>query len=350
MNTISLPRPDDLHIHLRHGDFLARTVPDCAKQFARVLVMPNLPEPVSTTARAQDYHQAIMDTHRSSDYAAYDFTPLMSLYLTDTTTADHVREAADSPIVYAFKLYPAGVTTLSDKGVHDIAHLYPIFEAMSKTDLLLLIHGEVSDGHTDIFDREQRFIESVLAPIVDTFPKLKVVLEHITTQDAVQFVESAPQNVAATITAHHLSLNRNDLLSGGIKPHYYCLPIVKRQSHMLALREVATSGNPKFFLGSDSAPHPQSQKESPCGCAGIYTGYNTLEIYAHLFDEMGAMDKLPDFASRFGANFYGLPISDQTVTLNKTSHEVPSSLPYADGQLIPFMAGQSLSWQLAQAD
>ena len=270
----------------------------------------------------------------------------MVLYLTDQTSADEIRRAADSPFVHAVKLYPAGATTNSDAGVADLQSLYPTLAAMEEVGLPLLIHGEVTDTDIDIFDREKVFIDRHLAPITQKFPKLKVVLEHITTSDSVQFISAMPDNVAATITAHHLLFNRNDMLVGGIKPHYYCLPILKRNSHQDALREAATSGNPKFFLGTDSAPHTTANKEYSCGCAGIYTAHAAIELYAEVFEQLGALDRLEAFSSHFGPDFYSLPRNDDTITLEKKSWTVPAQLPLGSDHLTPLRAGETIAWRV----
>lgn len=339
--TITLTQPDDWHIHLRDGAALARTANDAAKQFGRVIVMPNLVPPVTNAAEAEIYRNRI--TAAVDDNLSLD--PLMVLYLTDLTSPADI-EAAASGLVHAAKLYPAGATTNSDSGVTDIKKIYPALEAMQKTGLVLAIHGEVTHSDIDIFDREACFIDSILKQIVSDFPELRIVFEHITTQQAVEFVKASSANIVATITAHHLLYNRNDLLAGGIRPHYYCLPILKRQRHQQALLEAATSGNPKFFLGTDSAPHSQQNKESDCGCAGAYTAHAAIELYAEAFDGMNALDKLEGFASFYGADFYKLPRNAGTITLEKTSWQVPSQLPMADDQLIPLRAGQDILWRL----
>ena len=340
--TITLTQPDDWHIHLRDGAALARTANDAAKQFGRVIVMPNLVPPVTNAAEAEIYRNRI--TAAVDDNLSLD--PLMVLYLTDLTSPADIEAAAASGLVHAAKLYPAGATTNSDSGVTDIKKIYPALEAMQKTGLVLAIHGEVTHSDIDIFDREACFIDSILKQIVSDFPELRIVFEHITTQQAVEFVKASSANIVATITAHHLLYNRNDLLAGGIRPHYYCLPILKRQRHQQALLEAATSGNPKFFLGTDSAPHSQQNKESDCGCAGAYTAHAAIELYAEAFDGMNALDKLEGFASFYGADFYKLPRNAGTITLEKSSWQVPSQLPMADDQLIPLRAGQDILWRL----
>jgi dihydroorotase len=314
-----------------------------ARYFGRAIVMPNLTPPVTTVAAAAAYRERILD---AMDGLERRFEPLMTLYLTDTTSADEIRRAADSDFVHAVKLYPAGATTNSDAGVAELEGLYPTLEAMQEVDLPLLIHGEVTDHAVDIFDREKVFIDRHLAPIVARFPGLRVVLEHITTADAVDFVSTAPGNVAATITAHHLLLNRNDMLVGGIRPHYYCLPVLKRNTHQAALLRAATSGSPRFFLGTDSAPHATGRKETACGCAGCYTAHAALELYAEAFEAAGALDRLEAFASHFGADFYRLPRNRDRIILRKTSWTVPTQLPIADTHMTPLRAGEAVAWQV----
>ena len=339
---LTLTQPDDWHIHLRDGDALSLTANDAAKQFNRVIVMPNLVPPVTNALEAETYRNRII--------AAVDdnlsLEPLMVLYLTDLTTEATIEEAQASGIVNAAKLYPAGATTNSDSGVTNIQNIYPALEAMQKADMVLAIHGEVTHSDVDIYDREARFIETILKQVVSDFPALRIVFEHITTKEAIEFVKASSDNIVATITAHHLLYNRNDMLAGGIRPHYYCLPILKRQSHQKALLEAATSGNKKFFLGTDSAPHTQNSKESACGCAGAYTAHAAIEFYAEAFESMNALDKLEGFASFYGADFYRLPRNTGTITLEKLNWQVPSHLPMADDLLIPLRAGQNMSWRL----
>lgn len=342
MSELTLRRPDDWHIHLRDDDALARTVIDASAQFARTIVMPNLLPPVINTAQAADYRQRIM----AHVPAGVDFEALMVLYLTDNTTAADIIEAHASGFVKAVKLYPAGATTNSDSGVTDIMQLGDVFAAMQDVGMPLLIHGEVTDHHIDIFDREAEFIERTLKPLTAKFPDLRVVMEHITTAQAVAFIKQAPANVAATITVHHLLFNRNDMLVGGIRPHYYCLPILKRSTHQQALIEAATSGNPKFFLGTDSAPHALDKKEAACGCAGAYTAYAAIELYAMVFEQAGALDKLEDFASSFGADFYRLPRNADTITLTKNSWTAPDTLSFGNTTLKPLLAGEEITWQV----
>ncbi len=343
MTELSLLRPDDWHVHLRDDSALAHTCADMARYFGRAIVMPNLTPPVTTVAAASAYRERILAAMADLPRR---FEPLMTLYLTDATDAGEIRRAADSDFVHAVKLYPAGATTNSEAGVAELDALYPTLEAMQDADLPLLIHGEVTDHSVDIFDREKVFIERHLAPIVQRFPGLRVVLEHITTADAVDFVSSAPGNVAATITAHHLLLNRNDMLVGGIRPHYYCLPVLKRNTHQEALLRAATSGSPRFFLGTDSAPHATGRKETACGCAGCYTAHAALELYAEAFDAAGALDRLEGFASHFGADFYRLPRNTDRITLRKAAWTVPTQLPLADTHLTPLRAGESVQWQV----
>ena len=342
MRTLTITRPDDWHIHLRDGVYLQRTVADAAHQFHRAIAMPNLVPPVTNTAEAASYRERIL-TGRP---AGSDFNPLLVLYLTDNTDPAEMAVARASSFVHACKLYPAGATTNSDSGVTDIRKIYPVLAAMEKVGLPLLLHGEVTDNHIDIFDREAVFIEKILQPVVRDFPALKIVLEHITTQDAAQFVLESGKNIAATITAHHLLFNRNDMLAGGIRPHLYCLPILKRNTHQQALQHAATSGSPKFFLGTDSAPHASHKKETSCGCAGCYTALHAMELYAEAFDHTGHLDLLEGFASFYGADFYGLPRNTGTITLIEKSQTIPATLDFGNEQLIPLLAGTSLRWSL----
>jgi dihydroorotase len=339
---LTLTRPDDWHLHVRDGDSLASVVPHTARQFGRAIIMPNLRPPVTTTALARDYHARICAVIP----AGSDFTPLMTLYLTDNTTADEIHAAKASGLVQAVKLYPAGATTHSDAGVTDIANTHAALAAMQDVGMPLLVHGEVTEPQVDVFDREKQFIQQHLLPLCERFPDLRVVLEHVTTCDGIEFVSQAGDNVAATITAHHLLLNRNAMFAGGVRPHAYCLPVLKRETHREALLEAATSGNHKFFLGTDSAPHARDQKESACGCAGIYTAHAALELYAQAFEEAGALDRLEGFASHFGADFYRLPRNTATLTLEKTDWQVPQSYPLGDTSVVPLFAGETLHWQL----
>ncbi|MBK1680795.1 dihydroorotase [Rhodocyclus tenuis] len=340
---ITLTRPDDWHLHLRDGDALAAVLPHTARQFARAIVMPNLKPPVVSVADAAAYRARIV----AALPAGLDFTPLMTLYLTDRTSADEIRRAADSGFVHAVKLYPAGATTNSDAGVTDLAHCDAALAEMARLGLPLLVHGEVTDAAIDIFDREQVFIERVLQPLLARHPGLRVVFEHITTQEAAEFVASAGANVAATITAHHLLYNRNAIFTGGVRPHYYCLPVLKRERHRAALLRAATSGNPRFFLGTDSAPHARGAKEAACGCAGCYTAHAAIELYAEAFAAAGALDRLEAFASFNGPDFYRLPRNSGQITLLQETWVPPASYPYAGGEsIVPLRAGETLHWRL----
>ncbi|WP_311568528.1 dihydroorotase [Photobacterium arenosum] len=343
MTSITITRPDDWHVHLRDGDVLKDTVRDISRYMGRAIIMPNLVPPVTDTSAALAYRDRILAAQPSET-----FSPLMVLYLTDNTTPDEIRKAKASGHVYAAKLYPAGATTNSDSGVTDINKLLPTMEAMQALGMPLLIHGEVTKHDVDIFDREKVFLETVLAPIVAAMPNLKVVLEHITTKDAVDFVNNAGPNVGATITAHHLLYNRNHMLAGGIRPHFYCLPILKRNTHQEALIAAATSGSNKFFLGTDSAPHAKGQKEAACGCAGSYTAHAAIELYAEVFELAGALDKLEGFASHNGPDFYGLPRNHDTITLTKQSWAVPDTMEFGADQVVPIRAGEQISWKVAQ--
>ncbi len=340
---IQIARPDDFHLHVRDGDALNSVVPDTAKQFARAVIMPNLKMPVTTVEQAEAYRQAILTAAEG-----FDFEPLMTLYLTDKTTASTIKSAKQSGIIHALKLYPAGATTNSDAGVTDISNIYPVLEAMQEVGLPLLVHGEVTDPDVDVFDRERIFIETILINLSQQFPDLKIIMEHITTKDAVDFIMNASDNLAATITAHHLLMNRNAIFAGGIRPHHYCLPILKREMHRQALLNAAVSGNRKFFLGTDSAPHPQGAKESACGCAGIYTAYNAIELYTEVFDQENALDKLDDFASTFGANFYGLAKNKSTITLKREQWHIPDFLPLGEEKVIPLRAGEYCLWKMSE--
>lgn len=341
MKTIEIIYPDDWHCHLRDGDVLRSTVPDMAKQFRRAIVMPNLVPAITQVNMAAQYRDRILAEVPKGN----PFTPLMTLYLTDNTTPQTIQEAKQSGFIIGCKLYPSGATTNSSQGVTSLDKCFAVFEAMEENGLPLLIHGEVTDAAIDIFDREQVFIEKQLIPLIERFPKLKVILEHITTAQAVQFIENSASHIGATITPHHLLLNRNDMLVGGIKPHHYCLPILKRKTHQEALLKAATSGNPKFFLGTDSAPHAQSKKESACGCAGVYNAFSAIELYAMAFDQANALDKLEGFASRFGPAFYGLPLNSDKITLSQEAWTMPESLPFGEEKLIPFLAGETITWK-----
>jgi dihydroorotase len=343
MDRLSLARPDDWHLHLRDGAALAAVVADSARRFARAIVMPNLKPAVRTTQQALHYRERILAA--LPDGAR--FEPLMTLYLTDDTPPEEIARARLSGRVFGAKLYPAGATTNSAEGVTRLSRCFHALERMEETGLPLLVHGESTDPAIDAFDREKAFLDEVLGPLLERFPRLKVVLEHITTRDAAQFVEVTGANVAATITAHHLLLNRNALFLGGIRPHHYCLPVLKREEHREALVEAATSGNPKFFLGTDSAPHARDTKEAACGCAGIYTAHAALELYACAFEEAGALDRLEGFASHHGPAFYGLPVNEERITLVREEWTVPAELPFGTGTLVPLRAGETIAWKLA---
>lgn len=342
IKTLKITRPDDWHLHLRDGAALKAVLPDTTKQFARAIVMPNLRPPVTTTELTIAYRQRILDALP----ADLNFEPLMTLYLTDNTTAEEIAIAKASGIVHGVKLYPAGATTNSDSGVTNLGHCVKALEAMEKLGMPLLAHAEVTDSDVDVFDREKVFIERNMAPLLNTFPALKIVFEHITTKDAADFVTQAPSNVAATITAHHLLMNRNDMFKGGIQPHHYCLPILKREEHRLALVKAAISGNAKFFLGTDSAPHAKHTKEAACGCAGMYTAHTAMELYAEAFENASALDRLEGFASFYGADFYGLPRNIAQITLVKETWQVPHTLPFDNDELVPLKAGQLLGWRV----
>lgn len=344
MKKLTITRPDDWHLHVRTGAILKTVMPHTAQRFARAIIMPNLKPPVTTVAQALAYREEILQAVP----AGLDFSPLMTLYLTGSTTADEIRKAAQCEHVQAFKLYPAGATTHSDAGISDIKAAYPLLEAMEKHDVPLLIHGEVTDEACDIFDREQVFVDTSLTDIVKNFPELRIVVEHVTTAEAVQFVQSAGARIGATITPQHLMFNRNALLAGGIRPHHYCLPIIKREHHRQALVAAATSGNPKFFLGTDSAPHLTSLKEAACGCAGCYSAHAALELYAEVFEQAGALDKLEGFASFHGADFYRLPRNSGTITLEKTTWKVPAAYSGGSVSITPLKASEELTWQIAQ--
>ncbi len=340
--TLTITRPDDWHLHLRDGDALESVLPDTARQFARAIVMPNLRPPVTTTEMAEAYRQRILHVLP----AGMQFEPLMTLYLTDNTSGEDIIKARESGIVHGVKLYPAGATTNSDSGVTNLGHCVKALEAMEKCGMPLLVHAEVTDADVDVFDREKVFIERNMVPLLQRFPGLRVVFEHITTKDAADFVSGAPLHIGATITAHHLLMNRNAMFAGGIRPHHYCLPVLKREEHRLALVQAATSGNPKFFLGTDSAPHLKSAKEAACGCAGMYTAHAAIELYAEAFETANALDKLEAFSSFYGADFYELPRNNSKVTLHKQSWKVPETISIADGELVPLRAGQEIAWKL----
>ncbi|WP_136418788.1 dihydroorotase [Herbaspirillum sp. ST 5-3] len=342
-SSITITRPDDWHLHLRDGATLASVLPHTARQFRRAIVMPNLKPPVTTTAQAIAYRERIL----AALPQGMNFEPLMTLYLTDNMPADEIRRARDSGFVHAVKLYPAGATTNSDAGVTALSKCYKTLEAMQEVGMPLLVHGEVTDPAVDIFDREAVFIDRVLQPLRRDLPALKVVFEHITTKDAAQFVNEADDRIAATITAHHLLYNRNEIFKGGIRPHYYCLPVLKREEHRLALLRAATSGSTKFFLGTDSAPHPKGLKEHACGCAGCYTALHAMELYTQAFDQAGALDKLEAFASFNGPGFYGLPRNTGTITLRRENWQLPAELPMGDTTVVPLNGGETIGWQLA---
>ncbi|REH37729.1 dihydroorotase [Paraperlucidibaca baekdonensis] len=340
--TLTIARPDDWHVHLRDGAALADTVPAMARYFGRAIVMPNLLPPAVTPEQAGAYRERIL----AARPAGSAFEPLMVLYLTEGTTVDDIRRAKACGYVHAVKLYPAGATTNSQSGVTDVSNVDAVLAEMAACGMPLLIHGEVTHSEIDIFAREKVFIDTILKPLVARHPTLRVVLEHITTADAVEFVREAPAHIAATITAHHLLFNRNHMLAGGIRPHYYCLPILKHSRHQAALIEAATSGSAKFFLGTDSAPHAQGAKEAACGCAGAYTAHAAIELYAEVFEAANALDKLEGFASHFGADFYGLPRHRDTITLVRKDWTVPASYPFGEHQVIPVRAGELLAWQV----
>ncbi|POA96977.1 dihydroorotase [Chromobacterium sinusclupearum] len=342
MQTLTLIRPDDWHLHLRDDAALAAVLPDTCRQMGRAIVMPNLKPPVTTVEAAAAYRERIL----AARPAGSAFEPLMTLYLTDKTSADEIRKAKACGFVHGVKLYPAGATTNSDHGVTDIAHAMPALQAMAEVGMPLLVHGEVTDADIDVFDREAVFIERVMKPLLARLPNLKVVFEHITTREAAEFVAAAPDNIAATITAHHLLMNRNALFVGGIRPHHYCLPVLKRELHRQALVKAATSGSAKFFLGTDSAPHAKGAKESACGCAGMYTANAAIELYAEAFEAAGALDKLEAFASLNGPAFYGLSANADRITLVKESWTVPAELPYPGDVLVPLRAGDSVGWRM----
>jgi len=342
MQQLTFTRPDDWHLHLRDGDLMASVLPDTARQFARAIVMPNLRPPVTTTAQALAYRERILKALP----ADAKFEPLMTLYLTDITRAEEIRKAKASGVVHAVKLYPAGATTNSDAGVTDLRKSYAALEEMQRCGMPLLVHGEVTSPDIDIFDREAVFIERVMQPLLKDLPNLRVVFEHITTQDAAEFVTSAPDTIAATLTPQHLLYNRNAMLVGGIRPHLYCLPVLKREMHREALIKAATSGNKKFFLGTDSAPHAQHTKENACGCAGCYSAHSAIELYAEAFENAGALDKLEGFASFYGADYYSLPRNKNKVSLRKEEWQVPASVGFGEHQLVPLRAGEMMKWKL----
>jgi dihydroorotase len=342
-DSITIIRPDDWHLHLRDGATMASVLPHSARQFGRAIVMPNLKPPVTTVAAAEAYRSRIL----AALPAGMKFEPLMTLYLTNNTSPDEIRRAVDSGFVHAVKLYPAGATTNSDAGVTDLTNCYKVLEVMQELDLPFLVHGEVTDPEVDVFDREAVFIERVMRPLRKDFPELKVVFEHITTRQAAEYVAEAEGPIAATITAHHLLYNRNEIFKGGIRPHYYCLPILKREEHRLALMTAATSGDERFFLGTDSAPHAQGAKENACGCAGCYTALHAMELYAEAFERAGALDKLEGFASLNGPAFYGLEPNADTITLRREQWTLPATLPLGELEVVPLNAGEIINWKMA---
>jgi dihydroorotase len=342
MQTLTITQPDDWHVHLRDGAALAAVLPDTARRFARAIVMPNLKPPVTTVDAARAYRERIL----AALPAGLTFEPLMTLYLTDRTSADEIKRAKASGFVHAVKYYPAGATTNSDFGVTKLGNTFGTLAAMEEHDLPLLVHGESTDPTVDVFDRERAFIDSSLTQITTRFPKLRVVFEHITTADAVGFVLNTAPTIAATITAHHLLYNRNEMFAGGMRPHYYCLPVLKREIHRLALLDAATGGNPKFFLGTDSAPHARSAKETACGCAGIYTAHAAIELYAEAFEKARALDKLEAFASFYGPDFYRLPRNTARITLTKAGWKAPAEIAFGTETLLPLRATETIPWQL----
>jgi len=344
MQTIRLLRPDDWHLHLRDGAQLASVVPFTAQQFARAVVMPNLKPPVTTVAQAQAYRERIVQAVP----AALRFEPLMTLYLTDTTTPQEIRAAQASGFIVGAKLNPAGATTHSDAGVTAIEKIYPALEAMQECGLILQVHGEVTDHDVDVFDRECVFIDRILVRVAERFPRLKIVFEHVTTREAVQFVTSARPGVGATITPQHLLLNRNAIFQGGIRPHHYCLPVLKRERDRRALIEAATSDDPRFFLGTDSAPHARHTKEAACGCAGVFSAHAAIELYAEAFEEAGKLDRLEAFSSLRGPDFYGLPRNTDQITLERVAWTPPASYTFAADEIVPLRAGEPIAWRLAQ--
>jgi dihydroorotase len=343
MNRLSILRPDDWHVHLRDGAALQAVVGFTAQRFGRAIVMPNLKPAITTTDMARAYRQRIL----AALPAGARFEPLLTLYLTNTTSAAEIDRARDAGFIHGVKLYPAGATTHSDAGVTDITQVHAALARMEELGMRLLVHGESPQANVDVFDRETHFIDTVLKPLIDRFPKLKVVFEHITTARAVEFVKGSRAGVAATITPQHLLHNRNAIFSGGIKPHYYCLPILKREQDRLALLEAATSASPRFFLGTDSAPHEKAAKENACGCAGMFTAHAAIELYAEVFDSIGRLERLEAFASHFGADFYGLPRHTERITLLKESWRPPDQYPFGEGALIPYRAGEPVGWRLA---
>ena len=342
MQSLTITQPDDFHLHLRDGAAMRSVLLASARCFARAIVMPNLKPPVATTADALAYRERVLANLPAGSV----FQPLMTLFLTEHTAADDIRRAKNSGNIYAVKYYPAGATTHSENGVRRIENVYPVLEEMEEQQLPLLVHGEVTDIDVDIFDREKVFIDHILVPLLGRFKKLRVVFEHITTQEAAEFVKNGPDNLAATITPQHLLLNRNALFAGGLRPHHYCLPVLKAEQHRRAILEVATSGHPRFFLGTDSAPHAKQDKESACGCAGVYSAHNAIELYAEAFETAGCVERLEAFASHFGADFYGLSRNGGTITLEKKTWTVPQALPFGNDVVVPLRAGETCQWKL----
>jgi dihydroorotase len=345
MQTLTITRPDDWHLHVRDGAHLASVVPFTARQFGRAIIMPNLKPPVTTVAQAQAYRQRILDAVP----AGLSFEPLMTLYLTDSTPAQEIKAAKASGIIFGAKLYPAGATTHSDAGVTSIDKIFPVLAAMEEADLVFQVHGEVTDPEIDVFDREAVFIDRVMARVVEKFPRLRVVFEHVTTREAVQFVQSSRPGVAATVTPQHLLLNRNAIFQGGIRPHNYCLPVLKRERDRHAILAAATSDDARFFLGTDSAPHARNTKEHACGCAGIFSAHAAIELYAEAFELAGQLSRLESFAADRGADFYGLPRNKARITLERTEWKVPATYRFGNEELVPFRAGESLAWRLSEA-
>ncbi|TVQ74338.1 MAG: dihydroorotase [Chromatiaceae bacterium] len=339
---LRIRRPDDWHLHVRDGDVLGDAVPHSARQFARAVIMPNLKPPVVSVEQALQYRERILDALPQGS----NFNPLMTIYLTDSTSPEEIRKAVDSGVILGVKLYPAGATTHSDAGVSDIRHTYPTLQAMQDLGLPLLVHGEATAPSVDIFDREQVFIDNTLIPLVEQFPGLKIVLEHITTAQAVDFVRQAPERVGATVTPQHILMNRNALFQGGMRPHHFCLPVLKRETHRVAIMEALAEGHPRFFLGTDSAPHPQGAKESACGCAGIFSAPAAIEFYAEAFEQAGALDKLEAFASLNGPAFYGLPVNEDVITLRREPWTMPQAYPFGGEKVVPLRAGGEISWRL----
>ena len=346
MTEIRITRPDDWHLHLRDSPYMESVVAATAKQFARAIIMPNLKPPVTRCEHARAYRQRILDALPDGS----GFEPLMTLYLTDNTRVEDIIEASDSETIFGAKLYPAGATTNSDDGVTDLSKLYDVFEAMQKHRFVLQVHGEVTDQDIDIFDREKVFIDTKLSRIRQDFPELRIVLEHVTTREAVQFVSESDDHVGATITPHHLMINRNAMFSGGIRPHHYCLPVAKREMHRQALVAAAISGDHHFFAGTDSAPHARGAKESSCGCAGIYSAHCAVELYTEVFDSHNALPNLEGFMSLYGPRFYDLPVNQEETVLRKSAWTVPHALPFHDTEIVPFKAGEALSWQVVYND